>query len=188
MNSINEKITTRRSVYPKSFIDKPIEHEVLEELLKVACSAPSHRSTFPWRFKVFTGESRKDLASYLGEDYKSQNTGSAFSDFKYQKILKKPIQSGAVIAICMQRDAEERIPEWEEIAAVSMAVQNMWIACCELGIGAYWSSPSSMTKRANSFLNLDHSERCLGLFYMGYTDQPFTKDEGRAWKDKVVWM
>ena len=33
------------------------------------------------------------------------------------------------------------VPEWEEIAAVSMAVQNMYLTCTANNIGCYWSSP-----------------------------------------------
>ena len=41
----------------------------------------------------------------------------------------------------MQRDPKESVPEWEEIASVAMAVQNMWLMAQELNLGGYWSSP-----------------------------------------------
>ena len=55
--------------------------------------------------------------------------------------LTEPWKAGALIAICMKRDNKKRIPEWEEVASVSMAVQNMWLTCRAYGIGAYWSTP-----------------------------------------------
>ena len=41
----------------------------------------------------------------------------------------------------MNRDKQNRLPEWEEIAAVSMAVQNMWLTCYANNIGCYLSTP-----------------------------------------------
>ena len=66
----------------------------------------------------------------------------------------------------MRRDIKESIPEWEEIAAKSMAVQNIWLSCVNTSIGGYWSTPRYISKLKN-YLNLSVNERCLGLFYLG---------------------
>ncbi|MGY8931922.1 MAG: nitroreductase family protein [Flavobacteriales bacterium] len=39
--------------------------------------------------------------------------------------------------ICMSRDENEVIPEWEELAATSMSVQNMWLTCTSYDLGCY---------------------------------------------------
>ena len=39
----------------------------------------------------------------------------------------------------MKRHAE-KLPEWEEICAVAMSVQNMHLAAEAMGIGGFWSS------------------------------------------------
>ena len=80
--------------------------------------------------------------------------------------MKKSLQSGCVIAICMYNDPTVAIPEWEEVAAVACAVQNMWLSCTALGIGSYWSSPKSIIE-AREFLGLNENENCLGLFLHG---------------------
>ncbi len=66
----------------------------------------------------------------------------------------------------MRRDLNKSIPEWEEIAATAMAVQNIWISCVNSEIGGYWSTPKGCEK-LDKFLNLNLEERCLGLFYLG---------------------
>jgi hypothetical protein len=43
-----------------------------------------------------------------------------------------------------------------------MAVQNMWLTCAEMGIGAYWSTPKAALE-ANEFLGL---RRAIILFLM----------------------
>ena len=87
----------------------------------------------------------------------------------------------------MQRDPENRVPEWEEIAATAMAVQNMWLVATELGIGAYWSSPG-LINYFGEFLNLAQGERCLGFFYMGYPESPAEPVSRLPLEDVVEWL
>ncbi len=168
---INKIIRERRSVYPKFYNERQIEEEVLLQILENANWAPTHKLTEPWRFIVFRGESRKVLGDYLAAAYRKNTDAAAFSEFKYQKKRKKVLQANVIIAICMQRDPEERIPEWEEMAATACAVQNMQLTCHAYGIGCYWSTPKGILA-ADEFLKLPEGQRCLGLLYMGYHDAP----------------
>lgn len=187
IEQVNELIRNRRSIFPNTYIDKPISREILEDILENANWAPTHKLTEPWRFKVFTGNSRNRLSEYLSAWYKENTPAEKYSEKKYEKTKKKPLQSACVIAICMQRDPEGRIPEWEEIASVSCAVQNMWLSCSAYGIGCYWSSPKSILE-ANEFLNLAKGERCLGLLYMGYHELPHILGKRQPIKDKIEWL
>ena len=63
-----------------------------------------------------------------------------YSAVKINKFIEKVKSSDTIISICMTRDENDRVPEWEEIAAVSMAVQNMWLSCYVHNIGSYWST------------------------------------------------
>lgn len=183
---ITQLIRKRRSVFPAMYKDQPIPKEILEEVLENANWAPTHRFTEPWRFKVFTGSALQELSDYLGDYYEANTPEEKFSERKLKKTRKKPLQSGAVIAICMQRDPEERVPEWEEIASVACAVHNMSLTLFAHGIGNYWSSPKSILE-AKDFLHLKEGEKCLGLMYMGYFDNPGLKGKREPINDKVVW-
>ena len=182
---INALIRSRRAIYPKTYTDEPIPKEIIEIILENANWAPTHRLTEPWRFKVFQGESRADLSRYMEEWYVANTPPEQFSDIKFKKN-RKPLQAACVIAICMQRDPKERVPEWEEIAAVACAVQNMWLTCTAYNIGCYWSSPRSILE-ANDFLALKPGERCLGLFYMGYHEMAGIQGKRRPIEEKVEW-
>ena len=88
----------------------------------------------------------------------------------------------------MDRNIENLIPEWEEIAAVSMSVQNMWLTCTVNEVGCYWSSPAIIS-RLNNFLELKSNQRCLGLFYMGkYDELPQNNLKKKSIKEKVIWI
>ncbi len=184
---VSELIRKRRSIFPKTYNDKPIPKSIIEEVLENANWAPTHRLTQPWRFKVFTGASLQRLGDYLGDFYMNNTKKEEFSEAKLKKTKESPVQSACVIAICMQRDATGSVPEWEELAAVACALQNMWLTCTAHGIGSYWSTPKAALQ-ADEFLSLGEGERCLGLFYMGYHDLPDLPGRRSPISEKTTWI
>ncbi len=185
-DQISTLIRQRRSVFPGTYTDQPIAVEVIKDILENANWAPTHRKTEPWRFKIFRGEALNGLSEYLGKWYQEHTPEEQFSTVKLKKTIEKPLKSACVIAICMQRDPHESLPEWEEVAAVACAVQNMWLTCTAYGIGSYWSSPRSIIE-AEEWLGLQPGERCLGLFYMGYHDLSEMPATRGPIEDKIEW-
>lgn len=166
LDTLEREIRNRRAVFPVMYNNDIISKEELLNIMENARWAPTHRLTQPWKFIVFQGVGLKKLSHYLGDYYIQNTPTTAYSDMKYKKTVEKPLKSACVLAIVLSRDTENRVPEWEEIAAVSIAVQNIWLSCSARGIGAYWSSPESALN-AHEFLSLKENEKCLGLFYMG---------------------
>lgn len=189
MTNITELIRRRRAIFPKTYLPgKPIDKAVIQQLLENANWAPTHRLTEPWRFQVFhSEESRRALGGMLADYYRKNTPPELFSEEKMNKSAENPMLSGAVIAIIMHRDAEERIPEWEEIAAVAMSVQNMWLTCTEIGLGCYWSSPKAALE-AHAFFGLQPGERCLGLFYLGWHEMPVIPGKRGDIAEKIKFM
>lgn len=184
-----EIIRSRRSIFPHSYTDEKIPNALIEEFLENANHAPTHRLTEPWRFKIIAGEKLGALGDLLANLYKEKMSEEKFSDMKYKKTAQKPRLCSHVIAICMERDVEERIPEWEEIAATAMAVQNIWLSASAYGIGAYWSSPSTIKSVAcRDFLNLGEGQRCLGFLFMGYHQMPEQEAKRGSIQEKVEWL
>ncbi|MCP4458769.1 MAG: nitroreductase [Cytophagales bacterium] len=184
---VHELIRSRKSVYPKQYIDKKISKEILEEILESANWAPTHKLTEPWRFKVFHGASQKKLGTFMAEKYRAITPLDDFSLVRYEKLKTNPQKAGCVLGICFQRDHEERIPEWEEIASTACAVQNIWLAASVHGIGGYWSTPEAMD-HFSELIPLNKGEKCIGLFYMGYFE-PFDSNRKRGnIGDKLTWV
>lgn len=182
---IFDLIKNRRSVFPVQYNDRPISKETIERILEAANWAPNHKKTEPWRFKVLMNGHKEALGKFLSEKY--QQVDPKPKQVKIKKLQENPTKAAALIAICMQRDPNESLPEWEELAATAMAVQNMWLCCTELGIGSYWSSPG-LIKYMDEFFDLNKGEKCLGFFYMGYFDDPVNAGERGAIGDKVQWL
>jgi nitroreductase len=182
---IHDLIKKRRSVFPAQYNDKPITRDILEQVLEAANWAPTHKRTEPWRFRVLQGKALEQLGKFLQTKY--LQTVPEPKQFKAKKLLENPQKAGAIIAICMQRDLQERVPEWEEIAATAMAVQNMWLQCTDLGIGAYWSSPG-LIRYMDAFFDLSEGERCLGFFYMGHYNEHPEPGPRSPISEKTVWV
>lgn len=185
---VSDLMHRRRAIFPKTYIPgKAIGRSLIEQILENANQAPTHRLTEPWRFQVFHSEkSRKDLSAYMSEFFRKNAAPEQFTEEKMTKAGENPLLAGAVIAVIMRRDPEARIPEWEEIASVAMAVQNMWLSCTALRLGCYWSSPKAALE-GNEFLQLGEGERCLGLFYMGWHEMPELPGKRGPIEEKVIW-
>ena len=62
---ISKIIKLRQSVFPRHFNGKIIDNDIVLELLNNANTAPSHRMTQPWFFKVFSGKSKEKLINSI---------------------------------------------------------------------------------------------------------------------------
>lgn len=183
---VKDIIQKRRSIYPEQYIAKEIPTSFIQDLLLAANAAPNHKKTQPWRFKVVQGKKLEDLGAFLAQKYK-ETSGDNFSEFKRKKLQSKATKSSCAIAIFMQPDAKARIPEWEEVAATAMAVQNMWLLCTENNIGCYWSSPG-LIKHANAFFDAPTKEKCLGFLYMGYYEGERPESSQKPLENVVEWF
>lgn len=164
---LKQIIEERRSIFPKDYSENEIPQHIIEEIINSANFAPNHKRTKPWRFKIFKGAEKAKLASEMQEIYKSVTPPQTFLEKKYNDIGFKINKADTVVSIVVNFSG--LVPEWEEIAAVSMAVQNMYLTCTAHHIGCYWSSPKLVGYLKNS-LTIDENQKCLGLFYMGQTD------------------
>ncbi len=164
---LKEIIQERRSVFPKDYTDKPIPEEIIKEVLNSANYAPNHKRTKPWRFQIFQNEEKLKLGNELQEIYKANTPNHTFLEKKYQDIGFKVSKAYTIISIVV--NFSDLVPEWEEIAATAMAVQNMYLTCTANGIGCYWSSPKIVDHLKES-LTIEENQKCLGLFYMGSID------------------
>ena len=157
-------IEARKSIYPKSYSTEEIKDEVLAEIINAANFDPNHKKTKPWRFKVFRGEEKNQLGAQLAELYKQPTRPEVFLEKKFLDIADKAAKSNTVVSISVNFSG--LVPEWEEIAATAMAVQNMYLTATAHEIGCYWSS-HQVIYHLGEFLGLEDHQKCIGLFYLG---------------------
>lgn len=185
--NISEIIKNRRATPPRFLSKNEVSKEIVKLLLENANWAPNHKETEPWRFKVFRGVAKQKLAneiySFLIEKSES---GEAVNLQKAEKFRVNLERVPVAIVIILERDAAKRIPEWEEIAAVSMAVQNMWLTATEFGLGAFWSTPQFLSF-ANEILELKPKQKLLGFFYVGNIAIDYPSPGRGDFAEKVEW-
>lgn len=119
MDKILENIITRRSV--RSFQQKQINKEELEQIMKAAVYAPSGMNQQSWHFTVIQNKEKmktlaKAMAKQLGKDEDSYN-------------FYKPD-----VLIMASNDRNNT----NGLADCSCALQNIFLMSHELGIGSVW--------------------------------------------------
>ena len=188
LSEITEIIKNRRTIYPQFYSSRKVHKEIIEHLLQNATWAPTHGMTQPWRFKVFTGESRKTLSDTLSILYKELTPTENFREDKFAKMQARPFQASAVIVAYMKRGDNPKIPEIEEISSVACAIQNLCLTATAYGIGSFWSTPKIIyTKEMNDFLKISDEDKCMGIIYLGYPNDEWPKGQRKPIEYLTEW-
>jgi len=185
---LNELIKNRRSVFSSQFNGQAIDKQIIEQILENANWAPTHNLTEPWRFKVYSGNSLQQLMNDVAEIYKKTTPPEKVNDAKIKKFQTTPQKVSHAIAICMKRDPKESIPEIEEVAAVSCAVQNMALTAAAYNLGAYWGTPELVfTPEMKEYMKLGEKDVFMGFLYLGISDAPTREGKRKPIAEKVEW-
>ena len=179
-------IQRRRSIFPVSYTKEEVPVAIIKQILESANYAPTHKLTEPWRFIVFRNEGKIKLGQELARLYKETTPAHQFLQKKQESIIEKVEQSSCIITLNAQLNPD-KVPEWEELAALACAVQNMALTAEALKVGAYWSSPGIIAD-LKEYLNLGNTEKCFGLFYMGYHNEEPRAAKRGAIEEKIKWV
>jgi len=179
-------------------------------MLEAANWAPTHGKTEPWRFVVLQNRAAIDevmsiKTRFMEESLKDKEEKLAFFQKKNAGKMKELANVRAIIVIVQKRVTNNKgnlMPDWEETAAVSCAVQNMHLALTarwDEGYGGYWSSGgwdawlncTEMRKYCDADGEVEgEPDKLLGLFYLGQS-KVSTMNNYRCkrgpMKDKVMW-
>lgn len=185
-SEVTKLIRSRRSTFPNMYLEKEINDDIIKSILENASWAPTHKNTEPWKFIIYKSVAKNKLGILLSEKYKINVSTDQYSELKQKRIIKKINQSNVVIALILDRKKDSSLPEWEEIASLACAVQNMWLSCTNLNIGCYWSSPTFISN-CNDLFELTEYQKCLGLFYMGYKNEIKLTSTRTPIDQKVIW-
>ena len=170
MEDISQLIAHRRSIKPALMdAERGISEELWQQLFEAANWAPTHGLTEPWRFQVYSGAARGEIAEALQSAYKAETPESEFRPEKFEKMGKNPFLAHSVVALVMQRDPKRKVPEIEEVEAVACAVQNLHLLASAVGLGVFWSSPAvTYGEGFAKSLEIQEGDKCLGLLYVGW--------------------
>ncbi len=192
IEEVNKIIRGRRSMFVAQFKENdPVADTIIQEMLENANWAPTHKLTEPWSFTVFSGTGLQKFADFQSELYRERATKNGnFVEATYNKLKENPLKASHIIAIKMKRDLKANLPVIEEIAAVSMAVQNMYLTASAHGLAAYWGTGGpTFWPEAKEWFGLEEEDMLMGFFYVA---KPATErwplGRRKSIEEKVDWV
>ena len=188
--SLQNVIRSRRTIKPDKFNGQVIPDEVIMQLIAGADWAPTHGRTEPWRFILFAGDRVKQFTERHAELYKLHTDPALFVEAKQNKLRSLSENVSHIIIAWMKRSPAKKVPEIEEIAAASAAIQNLLLTATAKGIAAFWST-SGLTHDPvlKAEFNMGTDDVILGIIYLGYSDEPLK--EGYRMiplSEKIEWV
>ena len=153
MNSIFHRVSTRK------YLDRPVEREKIEAMLRAAMQAPSAHNQQPWEFYVVTDRTKLEALSKV-----SQWSG---------------MLAGAPAAIVAAYRRDLPVPSFAHID-MSAAMENLWLETDAQGLGGVWIGVAPTEDRmlaVEEIMDMPRTLRAFALFSFGYAAREKAQQE-----------
>lgn len=179
IEAIYRVIEQRRDM--RHFTSEAVDSALLERLLNAAHFAPSVGFMQPWRFIRITDQSLRQQMHQLVEEERiataraMEEREDEFMKLKVEGLL----ECGEVLVVSLMGDRDKHIfgrrtlPEMD-LASVSCAIQNMWLAARAEGLGMGWVSIFDPKKLAD-LLHIPDSGKPVAILCIGHVDKFYDK-------------
>jgi nitroreductase len=169
----------------------PVPKALIERILESAVHAPNHRLTEPWRFHVFTGKGRGELARARAEiarlQAEAEGEDEEMAAGRISRERKKAFRAPVVIAVICEAGRDE-VESLENYAACAAAVQNMQLTAHALGLATMWRTGAvAYHDHMREFFGLEEGDRMVAHLYVGYPDMAERPRRRQPAKEKTVW-
>lgn len=177
--AIYRAIQERRDM--RHFLPGPIEADVLARLLQAAHHAPSVGFMQPWRFIRITDASlRKAIHELVERERKATAVALDKREDEFMKLkVEGVLDCGELLVVALMDRREEHIfgrrtlPEMD-LASVSCAIQNLWLAARAEGLGVGWVSlfePEALKK----LLSMPDGSKPVAILCIGQVEKFYEK-------------
>lgn len=163
--AVADLLRTRRTIH--TFRPDVPDRALLLEALELACWAPNHKMTEPWRFYLLGPETVAAITD-LNADIVTEKRGERAGRLKRERWGQMP---GWLLVTCTRDDNPLR--DQEDYAATACAIQNLMLYLWSQGIGMKWGT-GAVTRDLRFFdiTGVDPAiERIVGLFWYGYPEK-----------------
>src|SRR5829696_2656949 len=186
---VREAIVLRRSIGRVK--SDPVPKEIVEEILESAVHAPNHKITEPWRFHVFTGKGRGELARARAElarlQAEAEGEEEEYIAGRVSRERKKAFRAPVVIAV-ISKGGRDEVETLENYAACAAAVQNMQLTAHSLGLASIWrTGPVAYHEYMRAFFGLREGDRIVAYLYIGYPDMGQRPRRRSPAGERTVW-
>ncbi len=192
IDALSRAIANRRSMGLARLSNQEVPREIIDKMLRAADWAPSHGDTEPWRYVIFTGESRKELAEMYAAAYRADHQGDKYDATGEQGYRDRAFKAPVWIAIGMSPAVNENgslvMTESEELMAAACSVQNLHLMASAQGLAGMWHSKGvSIHPAVASALGWEAPTRLLGFFFCGFPNCDWPEGERKPIEEKVSW-
>ena len=163
MKELFERVSIRR------YEDRPVEPEKIEALLRAAMAAPSAGNQQPWEFYVI--RDREMLERLAGVTPYSGCAGRA---------------PAAIVSAYREK---LWAPSYAQID-LSIAMENLWLACAGQGLGGVWLGIAPIEGRMRAveeIVGIPAGQRAFAIFPLGYPAES-RKQQDRWDPERVHWV
>ncbi len=164
MNSIFKRISVRK------YLDKEVEQEKIDLLLKAGMAAPSASNQQPWEIYVVTNKEIIEKLSLASP---------------YAKCLK----NAPVAVVPVYREEGLKFKEYAHID-MSICCENILLEATELGLGSVWLGIAPVKERmnkVNEILNLPDNLQSFAIIAIGYSNEHRSQQD-RYQKSRVHYI
>jgi nitroreductase len=180
-----EAIHTRQSI--GKIKPDPVPRELIEKLLAAAVQAPNHYKVRPWRFVVLAGESRRRLGEVMARTFKTRFPDSPESALDKERA--KPLRAPLLIAVGVDKPAESKVIEVENVCAAAAAIENLLLAAQGLGLAAKWrTGDAARDPQVKQFLGFEPEQHLVAFLYIGYPEFEPAPVERPSFEDRTTWL
>lgn len=188
--AVYRAIYERRDV--RHFLPDPINPEIFNRLLAAAHHAPSVGFMQPWRFiRISDFGLRKGIHDLVEKERILTAKALNEREDEFMKLKVEGILECAevlVAALCDRRDehifGRRTLPEMD-LASLSCAIQNMWLAARAEGLGMGWVSlfePQAL----KALLNMPEDSQPVAILCLGHVEKFYDKPmlEQEQWAER----
>ncbi len=186
---VTQAIQSRRSVGRVK--QDPVPRELVRKILESAVHAPNHKITEPWRFHVFIGKGRGELARARAELARilaeTEGEEEELAAGRISRERKKAFRAPVVIAV-ISRGGRDEVETLENYAACAAAVQNMQLTAHALGLATIWRTGlQAYHPYMREFFGLEAGDKIVAYLYLGYPDVEERPRRREPASSKTVW-
>ena len=163
VNPVLSKIMARRSI--RKYLDKPVEHEKLEVIVKCGINAPSGMNRQPWIVRVV--EDQKLIAD-VTEVFKQQNPEQVARDKDFKNMFRN---APNLICVCTPANGGGELDAGLLGENMMLAAQSMGLGTCCLGGPVRFLISNEKCKFFLERLDIPADYKLNYILAIGYPDE-----------------
>ena len=180
--SVDEVLTTTRSVRKRLDLTRPVGRDVILECLQVAMQAPTASNAQDWRWLVITDADKRaaiaDIYGSIGAEYLAQAAATE-SDPQTQRVYRSALSLTKTLAEvpvhvipCLQRrfDGSDLLVASSAWASIIPAGWSFLLALRSRGLGSVWTTMHlAKEQEVAELLGIPATVTQAALFPVAYT-------------------